>query len=64
MSQEWSIPKGWVKGQLLDLRRYSDGSFKAYRLGEYDDQAPHMDFDSSYQAQAFTSHWYQREQGR
>src|SRR5271154_4494746 len=54
-------PESWIKGQLLDVRRFSDGSFRVYELGAHDDLAPHMDFDSSFAAQQFISWWYQRE---
>ncbi len=60
------IPKGWTKGQLLDLTRYSDGSFLATVLGEeYKlELANGIHFDSSYAAQTFISDWYTPERGR
>jgi hypothetical protein len=56
-------PTHWVQGQLLDLRKFTDGSARATLLGEeYDpitDNAVH--FDSLYAAQQFISTWYARE---
>lgn len=53
-------PKGWIPGQLLDLKRFTDGSFQATLLGEeYDPKrANRMTFDSSHAAQTFVSWWY------
>lgn len=57
-----NVPPHWVPGQLLDLKRFTDGSYRATLLGEqYDpekDNAIH--FDSSHTAQQFVSEWYQR----
>jgi hypothetical protein len=54
-----------VKGQLLDLRRYSDGSFRAFALGETDELDPsrRIDFASGWAAQEFISQWYQPLKG-
>ena len=53
-------PPHWLPGQLLDLKRYGDGSFRATLLGEeYDPElANGLEFDSSFAAQQFTSWWY------
>lgn len=51
-----------MKGQLLDLRRLSDGSFKACLLGVKDPlPEEQIEFDSSFTAQRFISWWYQPE---
>jgi hypothetical protein len=57
------IPSHWLKGQLLDLRRFTDGSYRATLLGDEDDTksgyvAPRIDFASSHEAQSFVSAWY------
>lgn len=57
------VPSHWLKGQLLDLKRYTDGSYKATLLGDEDDPkrayiAPAVHFASSHEAQQFTSDWY------
>jgi hypothetical protein len=56
------IPSHWLPGQLLDLRRFTDGSFRATLLGEsYDpEKANGITFDSSHAAQTFVSAWYAR----
>lgn len=61
------VPKGtspasWIKGQLLDLRRFKDGSYKATLLGEEIGEDNYIEFESSYAAQQFVSHWYLMEQ--
>jgi hypothetical protein len=57
-----NIPAHWIKGQLLDLKRFTDGSYRATLLGEeYDPQAGNsVSFDSSHAAQSFISEWYQQ----
>lgn len=60
------IPAHWIKGQLLDLRRYGNGTYRATLLGEeYDpnEPIPCMEFNSSHDAQAFISAWYLPERG-
>lgn len=61
----YDIPKHWIKGQLLDLTRYADGSFLAVALGEEykPELANGIHFDSGHDAQNFVSQWYQREFG-
>jgi hypothetical protein len=59
-----NYPPHWLPGQLLDLKRYIDGSYRATLLGDNDDPkqdyiAPSVHFESSREAQAFTSWWYQ-----
>lgn len=63
------VPPHWIKGQLLDLKRYADGTYKATLLGDNDDpkreySAPCVTFDSSMAAQQFVSEWYQPAQQR
>lgn len=61
------VPAHWQRGALLDLKRFSDGSYRATLLGEtYDpsEPIPCMEFDSSFAAQQFVSHWYMPERGR
>ena len=60
------IPKGWTKGQLIDLTRYADGSFLATVLGEEykPELANGIHFDSSHDAQNFISAWYTPERRR
>lgn len=59
-------PAHWLPGQLLDLKRYTNGSYRATLLGEeYDPElANAIDFDSSRAAQEFVSWWYQPAAGR
>jgi hypothetical protein len=54
------FPPHWLPGQLLDLKRYTNGSYRATLLGEeYDPElANAIDFDSSHAAQEFVSWWY------
>ena len=60
-------PKHWIKGQLLDLKRFGNGTYRATLLGDDDDPkrdyiAPSITFNSSYEAQQWISSWYQPEQ--
>lgn len=59
-------PAHWTKGQLLDLKRFTDGSYRATLLGEeYDpEKANAVSFDSSFAAQNFVSWWYTPARGR
>jgi hypothetical protein len=60
---EPNIPKHWQQGALIDLKRYSDGSFKAVLAGE-DISKPEtevVEFPSAREAQAWISSWYVRE---
>lgn len=56
-------PDEWIKGSLLNLRRYHDGSFIATLLGEdiNKERTNCMQFDSAFAAQQFVSQWYQNE---
>ena len=54
-----TVPAHWIVGQLLDLKRYSDGSFRATLLGE-EPKDGQMSFSSAWDAQEFVSHWYAR----
>jgi hypothetical protein len=53
-------PAHWIKGQLLDLKRYGDGTYRAVLLGEEIDPeaANFIELDSSCAAQQFISDWY------
>jgi hypothetical protein len=55
-------PAHWLPGQLLDLKRFTDGSYRATLLGEEfkPECANALTFDSSAEAQAFVSAWYSR----
>lgn len=55
-----TVPELWIKGSLLDLRKFEDGSARATLLGEdYDPKAGnYMDFASLTEAQNFVSTWY------
>jgi len=58
----YTVPAGWQKGALLDLKRFNNGSFTATLLGE-DANAEGtnvMHFDSSFDAQNFVSYWYEK----
>ena len=63
VSKMRDYPEHWIPGQLLDLKRFSDGSFRATLLGEEfkPELANAVEFASGYDAQQFVSHWYQRE---
>ena len=53
-------PPDWIPGSLLDLKRFTDGSYRATLLGE--DYKPELangiEFASSFEAQQFVSWWY------
>lgn len=57
-----NVPAHWIKGSLLDLKRFSDGSYQATLLGEEfkPEIANGIQFESGHDAQAFVSTWYQR----
>lgn len=57
MGGDVNVPPHWIKGQLLDLKRYTDGTYSARLLGD-DDKADSMTFASSHEAQSFVSAWY------
>lgn len=54
-------PSHWQRGALLDLKRFSDGTCRATLLGETADPklGNELRFDSTWEAQAFVSAWYQ-----
>ena len=56
-------PSHWIKGQLLDLKRFANGTYRATLLGEEakPDLSNVVEFQSSHEAQAFVSTWYQPE---
>jgi hypothetical protein len=55
-----SYPPDWLPGQLLDLKRFNNGTYRATLLGEEykPELANGIEFDSSHSAQAFVSWWY------
>ena len=55
------VPKHWRKGALIDLKRFSNGSYRATLLGE-EPKDGCIDFDSSTAAQNWISAWYVAEQ--
>lgn len=60
------VPSHWIKGQLLDLKRFTDGTYRATLLGEEykPELANGVQFASSHEAQAFVSNWYTPAQQR
>ena len=56
-------PSHWIPGQLLDLKRFTDGTYRATLLGEeWNPEAVNgMEFSSSQDAQQFVSKWYARQ---
>jgi hypothetical protein len=57
------IPSHWIKGQLLDLKKYNDGTARAWLMGEAElkPPGPSIAFDSLHDAQQFVSQWYARD---
>jgi hypothetical protein len=55
-----AYPAHWTPGQLLDLRKFTDGSYRCTILGEEPDFQTRnfIEFPSSYAAQQFVSIWY------
>lgn len=53
-------PSGWIKGALLDVRRYTDRTFKIGLLDAPKD-AESLNFDCVEECQAFVSWWYMPE---
>lgn len=55
-----AYPAHWIVGQLLDLKRFSDGTYRATLLGE--EWNPERDnavtFANAQDAQFFVSAWY------
>lgn len=60
MQSKFDCPSDWIPGQLLDLKKFTDGSARATLLGvEYDpEKANAVHFASLHEAQEFVSHWY------
>lgn len=63
MSQP-EFPPRWRKGELLDVRRYTDGTCKVSALSDEAQKPEALEFASIDGCQAFVSAWYQPEQGR
>jgi hypothetical protein len=55
------IPDDWVRGELLDVQRYTDGSFKVGRLWDPSPERELIEFPSAWAAQQFISWWYVRD---
>jgi hypothetical protein len=55
-----SVPEGWIKGELLNVTRFSDGSYSVMRLQDEarDPKTQQLKFDSSFATQQFVSDWY------
>lgn len=56
MSRVLLIPKGWTRGELLNVQRYSDGTFKISRLHVEKDEP--LVLTNPFDAQQFVSWWY------
>jgi hypothetical protein len=52
------VPVAWIKGQLLDVKRYSDGSYKVFDLYDQSEKPPFIHFDNTSDCQNFISEWY------
>ena len=50
------IPQGWTRGELLNVQRYSDGTFKIRRLHIQNDDP--LILTNPFDAQQFVSSWY------
>lgn len=50
------IPPGWIRGELLDVKRYTDGTFKIARFHVENDEP--LILTNAMDAQAFISYWY------
>ena len=50
------IPQGWTRGELLNVQRYNDGTFKISRLHIPDDEP--LILTNPADAQALVSFWY------
>ena len=59
-------PPHWIKGQLIDVKRFSDNTYQLTLAGEnYDPELNNgLTFTNSYDAQAFLSTWYMPDRGR
>lgn len=55
-----SVPSHWIPGQLLDLKRFTDSSYRATLLGEDWKPGNAVEFASRDEAQSFVSNWYSR----
>jgi hypothetical protein len=57
-------PDTWIRGQMLDLKRFSDGTYRASLLGDTAEHPPEVEFDCAQTAQDFVSWWYAKEAAR
>jgi hypothetical protein len=53
-----NYPEHWIPGALLDLKRFTDGSYRCTLLGETYDGENGIEFTSATEAQEFVSTWY------
>lgn len=58
------IPPTWQRGELLDVRRFEDGTIKVGRMLDDPKNRKELKFPSSWEAQKFVSHWYAPSEGR
>jgi hypothetical protein len=55
-----AVPQEWIKGELLNVQRFSDGSYTISRLQDEprDPRTQMLKFDNSSDCQNFVSRWY------
>lgn len=51
-------PTTWIKGELLNVQGFQDGSYQVTRMGESYQRGKGMEFDSSFDANRFLGWWY------
>src|SRR5690348_2532328 len=54
----YDYPAAWLRGQLLNLRRFTDGHFTATLLGDEAKNPDVVVFPSGWEAQQFIAWWY------
>jgi hypothetical protein len=57
-----SFPEYWIRGQLLGVTRFADGSFDIELFGDPNETPDKLHFDNGWDTQAFVSWWYCIEQ--
>lgn len=57
-------PPHWRKGELLNVKRYVDGSYRITALSDEANKPATLEFASTDACQAFVSAWYAPEAGR
>jgi hypothetical protein len=55
---KFQYPAHWVRGQLLDLQRFTDGTYKAILLGDPIEKPEYLGLSNRDEAQQFISWWY------